>query len=156
MPATIRHPSPSMMPALRYRDAPAAIAWLCRVLSFEKHLVVPGETAGTVAHAQLTLGRGMIMLGSDTDDSRQGEYGRLIRRPDELGGYNTQSIYVLVADIDGHHARAVQEGAEILMDLKPQDYGGKLYTCRDPEGHVWNFGSYDPWAPPAEGVQEVG
>jgi uncharacterized glyoxalase superfamily protein PhnB len=142
-----------MMPALRYRDAPAAIDWLCRALGFQRHLVVPGETKGTVAHAQLSLGHGMIMLGPDGDDS---DYGRLIRRPDEVGGYNTQSIYVLVPGIDAHYARAVKEGAEILMDLKPQDYGGKLYTCRDPEGHVWNFGSYDPWAPPAEGVQEVG
>ncbi|MFC3675517.1 VOC family protein [Ferrovibrio xuzhouensis] len=149
-------PSCSMIPALRYRDAPAAIDFLCRAFGFSRHLVVPGETAGTVAHAQLTLGSGMIMLGSDTDDGRQSEYGRLIRRPGELGGFNTQSTYVVVPEIDSHYARAVEQGAEILMELKPQDYGGKLYTCRDPEGHVWNFGSYDPWAPPAEGVQEVG
>src|SRR3546814_7102793 len=79
-------PSPSMIPALRYRDAPAAIDFLCRAFGFSRHLVVPGEAAGTVAHAQLTLGSGMIMLGSDTDDGRQSEYGRLIRRPGELGG----------------------------------------------------------------------
>jgi uncharacterized glyoxalase superfamily protein PhnB len=32
------------------------------------------------------------------------------------------------------------------LDLKTQDYGGRDYTCRDLEGHVWTFGTYDPWA----------
>jgi uncharacterized glyoxalase superfamily protein PhnB len=31
------------------------------------------------------------------------------------------------------------------MEIKDEDYGGRDYSCRDPEGHVWNFGSYDPW-----------
>ncbi len=52
-----------VIPTMRYRDAPAAIDWLCRVLGFARHLVVPGED-GTIAHAQLVLGCGMIMLGS--------------------------------------------------------------------------------------------
>ena len=36
-------------------------------------------------------------------------------------------------------------GAEIVLDIKTQDYGGRDYTARDPEGHVWTFGTYDPW-----------
>src|SRR3546814_18183158 len=92
-------PSPSMIPALRYRDAPAAIDFLCRAFGFSRHLVVPGEAAGTVAHAQLTLGSGMIMLGSDTDDRRQSEYGRLIRRPGAPGRFNPQSTPVVVPEI---------------------------------------------------------
>jgi len=43
-------------------------------------------------------------------------------------------------------ARAVAAGAEIVIEIKDEDYGGRDYSCRDPEGHVWNFGSYDPWA----------
>jgi uncharacterized glyoxalase superfamily protein PhnB len=53
----------TVIPALRYRDAAAAIDWLCRAFGFERHLVVPGENGG-IAHAQLTMGNGMIMLGS--------------------------------------------------------------------------------------------
>jgi uncharacterized glyoxalase superfamily protein PhnB len=53
----------TVIPCLRYRDAPAAIEWLCRAFGFEKHLVVPGES-GTIAHAELSFGNGMIMLGS--------------------------------------------------------------------------------------------
>jgi len=29
--------------------------------------------------------------------------------------------------------------------MRGQDYGGRDYTCRDLEGHVWTFGTYDPW-----------
>ena len=52
-----------MIPAIRYRDAAAAIDWLCEAFGFERHLVVPGE-GGTIAHAQLAFGNGMVMLGS--------------------------------------------------------------------------------------------
>ena len=55
--------TPTVIPTMRYRDAPAAIEWLCKAFGFEKHLVVPGP-GGTIAHAQLTCGNGMIMLGS--------------------------------------------------------------------------------------------
>jgi uncharacterized glyoxalase superfamily protein PhnB len=36
-------------------------------------------------------------------------------------------------------------GAEIVMEVEDQDYGGRLYSCLDPEGHLWSFGTYDPW-----------
>jgi uncharacterized glyoxalase superfamily protein PhnB len=132
--------SATIVPCLRYRDAPAAIEWLCRAFGFAKHLVVPGDN-GTIAHAQLTLGNGMIMLGSENPN----EFGRLMTHPKDTGGRETQSAYVIVNDIDGHYARAKAAGAEIVIDIADQDYGGRLYTCRDLEGHVWNFGSYDPW-----------
>ncbi len=103
-------------------------------------LVVPGEN-GTIAHAQLKFGNGMIMLGS----VRDGAYDRLVKQLSEVDGTETQAPYIVVEDADAHHARAKSAGAEILMDIEDQDYGGRAYTCRDPEGHIWNFGSYDPW-----------
>jgi uncharacterized glyoxalase superfamily protein PhnB len=66
--------------------------------------------------------------------------------PDEIGARETQCAYVIVPDADAHYARAKAAGAVILRDIKTEDYGGRGYTCRDPEGHIWNFGSYDPWA----------
>ena len=36
----------TVIPCLRYRDAPGAIDWLCRVFGFEKHLVVPNGSLG--------------------------------------------------------------------------------------------------------------
>ena len=130
----------TVIPAMRYRDANAAIEWLCKAFGLEKHLVVPGEN-GTVAHAQLSFGNGMVMLGSARDD----EFGRRVKPPRETGGIGTQSAYVIVEDADAHYARAKAAGAEIVMEVEDQDYGGRLYACRDPEGHLWSFGTYDPW-----------
>jgi uncharacterized glyoxalase superfamily protein PhnB len=130
----------TVIPCLRYRNAPAAIGWLCQVFGFEKHLVVPDE-AGTIAHAQLSFGNGMIMLGSVVDS----EFGRLMKQPDEIGGAETQCAYVIVCDADAVYARAKEAGAEIVLDIKDEDYGGRGFTCRDLEGRLWNFGTYDPW-----------
>ena len=129
------------IPCLRYRDAPAAIDWLCRVLGFERHLVVPDDTGG-ITHAQLVLGGGMIMLGS----ARGNEYGLLMKQPDEVGGAQTQSSYLVVPDPDAVHARAVAAGATIAIPIKDEDYGGRGFSCHDLEGHLWSIGSYDPWA----------
>ena len=133
----------TVIPGLRYQDAPKAIDWLCRAFGFEKHLVVPGE-GDTIAHAQLTYGNGMIMLGSA--GKHGGGFDELLRTPAQVGGANTQSPYVIVDDCDAHYARARAAGAEIVLDIEDKEYGGRGYTCRDLEGHVWNFGSYDPWA----------
>ncbi len=102
----------AIIPTMRYRDAPAAIVWLCRAFGFEKHLVVPGE-GGTVIHAQLTFRNGMIMLGSSRDD----EFGRFQKTPTQVGGTGTQSPYIIVADADAHYE------AEFTLDvsrLEPQ------------------------------------
>jgi len=129
-----------IIPTLRYRDARAAIDWLGRAFGFEPHLVVDGE-GGTIAHAQLIVAGGMIMLGSARDD----EFGRLSVAPEAAGGV-TQSPYVVVGAIDEHYRRAKAAGAAIVTEIADQDHGGRLYSCRDPEGHLWNFGSYDPWS----------
>lgn len=130
----------NVIPCFRYRDAPAAIEWLCDTFGFEKQLVVPGEN-GAIAHAQLTFGNGMIMVGS----VKHGEFDRLMKQPDEIGGAETQTVYVVVSDADTIYQRAKAAGVEILLDIKDEDYGGRGFTCRDLEGHIWNFGTYDPW-----------
>ncbi len=133
----------TVIPGLRYQDAPKAIDWLCRAFGFEKHLVVPGE-GDTIAHAQLRFGNGMVMLGSA--GRHGGGYDELVRTPAEVGGFNTQAPYVIVEDCKAHYERARAAGAEIVLDLEDKDYGGSGYTCKDPEGNVWSFGDYDPWA----------
>ena len=132
----------TIIPCLRYRDAPKAIEWLCRTFGFEKQLVVPNAD-GTIAHAQLSFGNGMIMLGSVLEVET--EFGRLIKQPDEIGGFETQSVYVVVSDADAIYARAKAAGAEIVIEIKDEDYGGRDFSCRDLEGHLWNIGTYDPW-----------
>ena len=134
----------NVIPGLRYHDAPAAIDWLCRVFGFERRLVVPGETEGTIAHAQLRFGNGMIMLG--THQAHGGAYDEVMTTPREADGLSTQGAYVVVDDVEKHYERVVAAGAEIVMPLERKDYGGSGYTCRDLEGHVWSFGDYDPMA----------
>lgn len=129
----------NIIPTMRYQDAAKMIDWLCEAFGFERHLVVPGE-AGTIAHAQLTYRDAMIMLGSARDD----EFGKL-QVPPRRGAAVTESAYVIVPDADAHYARATKAGAEIVRDIQDEDYGGRGYSCRDPEGQLWNFGSYDPW-----------
>jgi uncharacterized glyoxalase superfamily protein PhnB len=132
----------TVIPCLRYRNAPAAIEWLCQAFGFEKHLVVSGE-GETIAHAQLSFGNGMVMLGS----VKESEFHRLMKQPDEIGGAATQSAYVVVSDADALYARAKAAGAKIVLDIKDEDYGGRGFSCRDFEGHIWSFGTYDPWDP---------
>ena len=132
-----------LIPVLRYRDAPAAIEWLCATFGFERHLVVPGDN-GTVAHAQLSFGNGMVMLGSAESES---PFGRLMKQPSETGGANTQSVYVVVTDADALYARAQRAGAKIAMEIRDEDYGGRGFACHDLEGHLWSFGTYDPCQP---------
>ena len=130
----------TIMPALRYRDARVAIDWLCQVFGFERHVVYEGAN-GTIDHAELKLGGGMLMLGSAKDDS----YGKGFKSPDELGGIETRSTYLVVADADAVYARALAAGATVVRPLKETGYGSRELTVKDPEGHSWSVGTYDPW-----------
>jgi uncharacterized glyoxalase superfamily protein PhnB len=137
------HGSPtgaSVIPTVRYRDVPRAIAWLCNALGFEEHRVVTDKT-GAVRFAQLTFGSGMVMVAPVQESA----FGRLMVQPSEIGGVETQICYLFVEDANAHHARAKAAGAEIVLDMEDEVDGGRGYSCRDPEGHLWNFGTYDPW-----------
>ena len=125
MPSTI-------IPCLRYTDAPAAIDFLCNAFGFTRHAVYADDTDKSVVHhAQLTLGDGMVMLGS----APRGE-----------AAVTTLSVYVHVPDADAHCAHATEAGAAITTPPHDNDgYPGRGYAARDPEGNVWSFGSYDPW-----------
>ena len=126
-----------IIPSVRYKNARKAIEFLKQAFGFEEHLVVPGE-GDIIEHAQLTFGNAMIMLGSDRDN----EYSEMV----SAGGTQSMGLYIVVDDVEGHCERARSAGAAIEMEPEEQDYGGSLYTCRDLEGIVWSFGSYDPWA----------
>jgi len=132
----------NIMTALRYRNAPAAIDWLCRVFGFEPH-TLHFEADGSIAHAELTLGGSMIMLGAVKDD----DYGSGFRSPDELGGVETRSAYLVMEGAGAAYARALAAGAAVVRPLQETNYGSREFTVKDPEGHSWSVGTYDPWAP---------
>ncbi|MHC5066378.1 MAG: VOC family protein, partial [Planctomycetota bacterium] len=105
----------TVIPTLRYRNAAAAIEWLCETFGFEKGLVVPGD-GDEIAHAQLKHGEGMVMLGSATDT----EFGRLMKQPDQIGGAETQTAYVVVSDADSIYERAKAAGARIAIEVRDE------------------------------------
>jgi uncharacterized glyoxalase superfamily protein PhnB len=120
----------NVYPALRYRDAPGAIAWLVEVLGFEVRDVHEADD-GSVAHAELSHGTGLVMLGSEREDSLGGRSG---------SGFT----YIAVEEIDELYERARSTGAEVVMEIRDTDYGSRDFAVRDPEGSIWSFGTYRP------------
>jgi uncharacterized glyoxalase superfamily protein PhnB len=116
-------------PTFRYRDAHAAIDWLTEAFGFTVK-EVHDSADGTVGHAELRAGQGIVMLGTAKDD----DWGK-------PGG---SSVYVAIDDPDAVHDRAVAAGAEIIRPLQDTDYGSREFSARDPEGNIWSFGTYAP------------
>lgn len=141
MTTEVKSSTATMISCMSYRDPNTAVEWLGKAFGFAPHAVYKDDD-GIVMHAELFLGNGMIMIGPD----QKGDFGkRFMTMPDKVGGRCTQAVYVIVEDVDAHHGRAAAAGAEILIAPKDESYGGRNYAVRDPEGHVWSFGSYDPW-----------
>jgi uncharacterized glyoxalase superfamily protein PhnB len=131
-----------LIPSLRYKDAKAGIAWLQKAFGFKRNAVYDGPD-GTVAHAELTFGEtGMIMLGSATNKS---PHGHLYALPSEIGGRVTSPLYLVTTECEALYSSAKAAGAEVVMELKEMEYGGKAFTVKDPEGYLWAVGEYDPW-----------
>lgn len=131
-----------IIPTMKYKNAAAAVDWLSLAFGFNKKVVYP-DADGGIAHAQLTFGTGMIMVSSQNDTP----YGRLMAIPKDLDNLNTQSANIIVEDsmMKSHYENAIRAGAKVALPLEKQAYGGHSYSVFDPEGHLWNFGSYDPW-----------
>jgi len=119
-----------IIPTIRYTDAPAAIDFLERAFGFERKAVY-GD-GDVIHHAELTCGRGMVMLSSTG-------------RGDPQFDTRKSSAYVIVTDPDALHDRAKAAGAEITRELQDTDYGSREFSATDPEGNVWSFGTYDPF-----------
>ncbi|MFE6228681.1 MULTISPECIES: VOC family protein [unclassified Streptomyces] len=126
--------APDICPALKYRDAKAAIRLLTEAFGFTATAVYEGED-GLVAHAELSYGNGTVMLGSTGTDSVFDK---------AMGAGGPVGVYVRVRDVDEHHARAVEHGVEIVMPPTDQEYGSRDYMAKDAEGNVWSFGTYAP------------
>jgi uncharacterized glyoxalase superfamily protein PhnB len=123
---------PTLSTALSYVDPKAALLWLEEAFGFEPFMVILDKD-GALAHSEMRLGDGVIMVGSEWDARH--------KSPKSLKGLNTQSVHVqLDADIDAHCERARKAGAIIEQEPETQFYGDRTYRAVDPEGHVWTFG----------------
>lgn len=129
--------APRIFATFRYADPHAMIEWLCGTIGFAIRARYP-ET-GEVDHAELAFGSSIVMLGAARDD----DYGDMVGGPGANGG---KSLYIAVDDVDGLFERVETSGATIEQGLTDRDYGSREFICRDPEGHVWCFGTYWPKA----------
>ncbi|MFJ7127260.1 VOC family protein [Streptomyces sp. NPDC098101] len=126
--------APHICPTLLYEDAKAAIELLTEGFGFTATGVYEGED-GRVAHAELSFGNGVVMLGSKGTGSAFDK---------AMAGAGPAGVFVRVDDVDEHHARAVAHGVEVLTPPADQEYGARDYMARDAEGNVWSFGTYAP------------
>lgn len=134
----------ALIPCLRYKDAQAAIEFLCKAFGFERHAVhTDDKDPSIVHHAQLMLHGQMIMLGSDRPGGSAEKYNW---KTVGDAGCITMCVCAVIDDPDAHCQRARAAGAEIISEPKDNEgYPGRAYDARDPEGNVWNFGNYDPF-----------
>lgn len=127
------------IPAIRYADADKAIDWLKHTLGFAAQAVYRDDS-GVVAHAELLLGNGMVMIGTAGQNK---ETARWFVLP-KTGGGVTASVYLIVPQCEPVYATAKAARAEILQELEAKKYGGKGFMVRDPEGYIWEIGEYNP------------
>jgi uncharacterized glyoxalase superfamily protein PhnB len=126
----------SIYPALRYDDPNTALDWLTKAFGFTP-VAVHRDDDGTVGHAVLRLGTGMVLVSGPRP---AGWLGGVAANP--LAG--PISVYAVVDDPDAHHAVAAAEGATVIRPPEDMDYGSREYSARDPEGNLWSFGTYRP------------
>ncbi|WP_236843252.1 VOC family protein [Bradyrhizobium icense] len=127
--------APRIYPTMRCRNDEAMIGWLKDVIGFTERVIY--RNGDTVQHAELAYGSSLLMLGQCSDD----EYGKLVG---DINGRRTDALYVAVDDPDGLYAKVKASGVKIEMELHDTDYGSRNFACRDPEGNLWNFGTYRP------------
>src|SRR5690554_3746499 len=121
---TIKMSKYGAIPTMVYADPNSAFEFLKRVLGFKEHSVYRDDN-NIIQHAELKIGKAMIMIGFYRPET---EFGKMIGPPNEANGLNTQTPYIIIEDVDSHYQHAKSEGAEIVMDIKDEDYGGRGYS----------------------------
>jgi PhnB protein len=117
-----------IIPYIFYRDVPAALEWLARAFGFTEDMRHGTPSGGM--HAEMSLDGQHIMMG-------QGSKSWGMEPP--LAGHSaTMGVFIYLADVDAHFARAQGAGADIVHPPKDEPYG-RTYTARDLDGHPWFF-----------------
>jgi uncharacterized glyoxalase superfamily protein PhnB len=121
----------AITPYLYYEDLGAALKWLAKAFGFKRYGAQVKGPDGRINHAAMKFGAGLVMMGRP--DPKQ-KY----KNPKRLG-QATQSLYVIVDNVDRHFERAKKMGARILEEPQDTEYGHRRYGACDPEGHEWYF-----------------
>jgi uncharacterized glyoxalase superfamily protein PhnB len=124
----------AVWPVLTFGDARAQMAFLHEAFGLEETATIARkDDPSIVEHGEMRWpgGPGIMFGSAGKDDSPFG-----LRHP------GNDSVYVVCDDPDAIYARAVAAGAEVVYELKDEDYGSRGFTVRDPEGILWSFGTY--------------
>ena len=124
---------PQVIPYLTVDDAAAAIEFYSAVLGATERMRMPGPD-GKIAHAEVAVGRGMIMLADEMPDAGN-------QSPRAVGG-TPVTVMVYVEDVDSVFGRALAAGAKELRPLENQFYGDRSGSFEDPFGHSWFVASH--------------
>jgi len=119
----------TITPYLYYADVRAALQWLTKAFGFTRYGTQMTGTDGTVNHAAMQFRDAVVMMGGP---------GTKYKNPRRLG-QATQSLYVMVDNVDKHFARARKCGGKVLEEPTDTEYGHRRYGIEDPEGHQWYF-----------------
>lgn len=125
----------AVWPLLTFRDARTEMAFLREAFGLEETAVIAREDdLSIIEHGEMRWpgGPGIMFGSAGKDDSPFGT-----RKPGNDG------LYVVCEDPDTLYARATAAGAEVVYELKDEDYGSRGFTVRDPEGILWSFGTYE-------------
>ncbi|MEM8732490.1 MAG: VOC family protein [Pseudomonadota bacterium] len=123
----------------RYADCEAALAFLKKVIGMEE-IAVHRDDQGVIRHVEMKMGDSLFMFGPEDAEP----FARYMTAPRDTGGRETTTMYVIVSDVETHNAKAMASGASIIVPLEEPEGLGMRYSLRDPEGHVWTVGNYDP------------
>ena len=107
-------PASTVVPVLGYEDVGEAVEWLCGTFGFTVRWRAGNH------RAQLAVGDGAVAVTAG-------------------GGAGSTEVMVRIDDVDAHHARARERGAEILREPADYPYGERQYTAIDLGGHRWTF-----------------
>ncbi len=132
---------PQVTPYLCVEGAAAAIEFYGRVLGATERMRMDGPD-GTIGHAELQLGDGLVMLSDPFP-------GMGHASPRSLGG-SPVTISLYVEDVDAVHARALEAGATELRAVADQFYGDRIGVFEDPFGHRWSVATHIEDVPPDE------
>lgn len=158
MPDERPNPIPPVVPMLSYQDVAAAIPWLVEAFGFRERLRYT-EPDGTVTHAELEVGTGLVMLGHPGPDyqgpARHARECEAARRWSDTP-FVIDGVLVSVPDVDRHFRRARQAGATILSEPEDTPYGSRRYRAADLEGHRWMFSQQVREVAPGEWGAEEG
>ena len=132
--------APAVIPMIAYEDGVAALEWLARAFGF-RELTRMTWPDGTISHAEMAAGDGLIMLATPTPDYQGPKRHRGLCEPARQWStvpWVIDGVLVYVDEVEAHYARARREGATILSE-PDEGPDGRRYRAEDLEGHRWMF-----------------